>query len=277
MRLSIVLCAAGLFALAACDQLSQLGINLPTAANTTPKFPPWGFDLAGRNTAVKPGDDFFRYAGGTWMANTKIPEDRVRWGVFDELRAQAESDVRTIAEDLAKKNPAAGTNEQKAADFYKAFMDTDAIEKSGMTPATVGLNKIANADTHEDIARLIADPAMELDGPIDVYITLDEKNPDRYVIGVGQSGLSLPDREYYLKTGADFVTIRTNFRNHVANLLRLAGSQNANAEAASIAALEAQIARLHWEIAKRRERELTYNPLTFDAGMNRTPSHASAV
>jgi putative endopeptidase len=100
---------------------------------------------------------------------------------------------------------------------------------------------------------------MPLDGPIGYAITLDEKDPDRYIVGVGQSGLSLPDREYYLKSEPQFVEIRAQFQTHIEKMLTLAGHPNAKSEAAQILALETEIAKLHWERAKRRERDLTYN------------------
>jgi putative endopeptidase len=258
----LVLCAA-LALLGACDRK----VEAPKAATIAP----WGFDLAGRDETVKPGDDFFRYSGGGWLKTHEIPPDRVRWGVFDELRAQAEVDVRDIAAEAAKTSTPG--NAQKIADFYSAFMNTGAIDQAGMAPAQPGLDKIAAAKTHEDIAKLIAEPDMGLDGPIGVYITLDEKNPDRYLVGVTQSGLSLPDREYYLKTGADMVSVRSDFRTHVSNLMKLAGAQNPGGEAAKLVALETAIAKLHWEIAKRRERELTYNLLTYDALKKAAPDY----
>jgi putative endopeptidase len=264
MRSMLVLCAA-LALLGACDKK----VEAPKAA----KIAPWGFDLAGRDETVKPGDDFFRYSGGGWLKTHEIPADRVRWGVFDELRAQAEVDVRDIAAEAAKSTAPAGGNDQKIADFYGAFLNTGAIEQAGMAAAKPGLDKIAAAKTHEDIAGLIGAPDMGLDGPIGVYITLDEKNPDRYLVGITQAGLSLPDREYYLKTGADMVSVRSDFRAHVANLMKLAGAQNPGGEAGKLVALETSIAKLHWEIAKRRERELTYNLLTLDALKKTAPAY----
>jgi putative endopeptidase len=134
-----------------------------------------------------------------------------------------------------------------------------------LRPARSGLEAIAALKTHAQTAALIATPGMPLDGPISFGITLDQKNPDRYIVGVGQSGLSLPDRDYYLGADPRFVEIRAKFQSHVERMLALAGHANAKAEAATILALETDIARLHWERAKRRERELTYNLRTVEA------------
>jgi putative endopeptidase len=225
----------------------------------TPDFGPFGIELSAQDKSVKPGDDFFRYANGHWLSTEKIPPDRTRWGAFEQLREKSEADVKAVIDAaVAAQNPP-GSNEQKIADYYKSFLDTDAIEKRGTAPAKHGLDAIAALKTHEQVAALIATPGMPLDGPIGYAITLDEKDPDRYIVGVGQSGLSLPDREYYLKSEPQFVEIRAQFQTHIEKMLTLAAHPNAKSEAAQILALETEIAKLHWERAKRRERDLTYN------------------
>ncbi len=261
-----LICLAALGALAACGP-SQTS----SASSDKPVIPPWGFDLEGRDTAVKPGDDFFRYAGGAWMQKNQIPDDRTRWGVFDKLRAEAEEDVRVIAEEAAKQNMAPGTNEQKIGDYFNAFMDVDGIEKQGLAPAKPGLDKIAAAKTHEDIAAIIHAPDMTVDGPVALYISLDEKNPDRYVVNLTQSGLSLPDREYYLNK--QYAEIVGQFRDHVERMLTLTGDTNAKANARTLVALETAIAQKHWEVAKRRDRDLTYNLLSVDDLKKRAPAY----
>jgi putative endopeptidase len=255
--------AAGL--LTACQPKTAEAPKGPTIA-------PWGFDLAGRDETVKPGDDFFRYSGGGWMKTHEIPADRVRWGVFDELRAQAESDVKDIAEAAGKEKAPAG-NAKKIAEYYTAYLDTAAIEAAGLAPAKPALDRIAAAKTSDDIAALIADPSLRLDGPIGIYITLDEKNPDRYLVGVTQSGLSLPDKDYYIKQTPDLAEVRKQFQEHLMKMMTLAGSKDAAGDAKKLVALETAIAKLHWDIAKRRERELTYNLLTLDALKKTAPAY----
>jgi putative endopeptidase len=237
---------------------------LPTALLTAqePQFGQFGLDLSAQQKWVKPGNDFYHYAEGQWLDTAKIPADRTSWGVFDELAVKSEGDVKKIVETVAAAHAPAGTNEQKIGDFYNSFLDTERIERLGLARATPALNAIAALKTHQQVAALIATPGLILDGPISLGITLDEKNPDRYIISIGQSGLSLPDRDYYLKTDPQFAEIRTQFQSHVEKMLALAGHANARAEAAQIVALEIAIAKLHWEHAKRRERELTYNLMT---------------
>ena len=224
-----------------------------------PQLGSFGIDLGAMDKSVKPGDDFYRYVNGHWLATEKIPADQSTWSSFDILQVQAEVDVKAIIETAAAAHAAAGTNEQKIGDFYSAFLDRTKIDRLGLTPARGGLDAIATLKTHEQVAALIADPRFPLDGPIAYGITLDQKNPDRYIVGIGQSGLSLPDREYYLKTDAQFVDIRAKFLAHVEKMLILAGHTDAKREAKLILDLETKIAKLHWDVAKRRDRDLTYN------------------
>src|SRR5262249_39387061 len=156
-------------------------------------------DLAAMDNSVKPGDDFYRYVNGHWLATEKFPADESTWGSFDILQVQADMDVKAIIEASVAAHAAPGNNQQKIGDFYSAFLDSGKIDKLGLLPARPALDAIATLKNHEQVAALIADPRYPVDGPIAYGITLDQKNPDRYIVGIGQSGLSLPDREYYLK------------------------------------------------------------------------------
>ena len=223
----------------------------------------WGFDLSGKDPAVRPGNDFFRYSGGKWIATNTMPSDRTRWGTFDQLADRAESDNRAIIEELAAQSAGPGTPQRKVGDFYNAFLDTAAIDARGMAPAAAGLASIRGARTHEDIARLMARPDLPVSGPLGAGVSLDQKNPDRYVVIVTHSGLGLPEREYYLRDDEQFSVIRKQYAAHIARLLALGGvakGRKADDAASRILALETKIAERHWPIAKRRERELTYNP-----------------
>ena len=237
------------------------------AAGTSgsPQFGSVGIDLAAQDKSVKPGDDFYRFVDGHWLSTEKIPADQSTWGAFEVLHEQSQVDVRAIIEGSAAAHAPQGTIEQKIGDFYQSFLDTGKINQSGLAPAKQGLDAIAALKTHNEVAALIADPRVPLDGPVAYGITLDEKNPDRYIVGIGQSGLSLPDREYYLKNDEQFVQIRAKFVNHVEKMLTLAGHKEAKNEAAQILELETKIAKLHWDVAKRRDRDLTYNLMSVAA------------
>jgi putative endopeptidase len=222
-------------------------------------FGDWGVDLSGKDTSVRPGNDFFRYAGGNWLAGTQLPSDRARWGVFDQLAARAEADVRVILDELRARQHAPGSAEQKAGEFYGAFLDTAAIETRGLAPAQPGLAAIAAAKTHADVAALFGRVDLALNAPIAVGITLDAKDPDRYVATIGHAGLGLPEREFYRRTDEQFAKTREEYRAHLARALAFAGDPDPAEGAAAILALETAIAERHWPIAQRREREKTYN------------------
>ncbi len=228
-------------------------------ASSAPQFGSFGIDLAAEDKSVKPGDDFYRFVDGRWLTTEKIPADQSTWGAFEALHEQAQVDVKAIIEGSAAAHAPLGTIEQKIGDFYQAFLDTGKITQLGLAPAKQGLDAIAALKTHSEVAALIADPRVPLDGPVAYGITLDEKNPDRYIVDIVQSGLSLPDREYYLKSDAQFVDIRAKFVKHVEKMLTLAGHKDAKKEAAQILSVETKIAKLHWDVAKRRDRDLTYN------------------
>ena len=222
------------------------------------KIGAWGVNLADHDPAVKAGDDFYRYAIGHWLDTNQIPADRTSWSTFAVLADEAETRLRQIVEGLPA-NAANGTNEQKVGDYYRAYLDTDAIEKAGLAPVRASLDAIASVRTHEDVARIMGRPDMPVRAPVGEGITVDQKNPDRYIVAVSQGGLGLPDRDYYLKDDPKLAEIRVQYKAHIERLLALAGEKNAAEQAKSILDLETQIARIHWPIAKRRERNLTYN------------------
>lgn len=219
----------------------------------------FGFDMAGRDLSVRPGDDFFNYGGGTWMKNNQIPADRARWGAFDALAAKAEADVRAIIDELAAKSSAPGSIEQKIGDFYRAFMNVEAIEAAGIAPIQKELDLIAAATTHTDIAVLFGKPDLPTPAPIGWGVGIDDANPDRYIVTIGHGGLGLPERDFYLKDTDRFKDLRAKYPVHIAKMLTLAGQSDGSAKAAAIMALETEIAKLHWVITDRRDATKTYN------------------
>ena len=230
------------------------------AAPGGPALGRYGLELTARDVAVKPGDDFFSYVNGTWLKTTEIPADRTRWGSFDMLRARADEQVRAIIEELAARTSAPGSIDQKIGDCYRSFMDTDAIEAAGLTTIQADLAAIAALTDHTSVAKLMAAPDLPTNNPIAAFIGLDDGNPDRYIVQISQAGLSLPEREYYLKDDARFAEIRTKFKAHVARLLTLGGQSDGEAKASLIFAAETEIAKRHWPIEDMRDSTKLYNP-----------------
>ncbi|MBV9696689.1 MAG: M13 family metallopeptidase [Gammaproteobacteria bacterium] len=255
LRLSAALCAA----------LLLLACTPPAPRPTEPpaQIAPWGLDLAGRDTSVKPGDDFYHYAVGHWVDTHPVPADRSNWGSFDELEERAESQVIDIVQALPPDAPP-GSNAQKVGDYYRAYLDTARIDELGLQPVQGALSSIAAAKNHHDLIRLMGRPDMALRAPLRIGITLDQKDPDHYAVVITQGGLGMPDRDYYLKDEPQYRELREKYRAHIARLLALVGDAPAaaQAEAQAILDTETHIAQLHWPAAKRRERDLTYNPRT---------------
>lgn len=242
------------------------------APRPKPKLGTFGVDLTGIDAAARPGNDFYAFAAGTWMKANQIPADRSRWGMFDALREESDVNVRNILEDKARGKHEKGTNLQKATDYYAAYLDTAAIDQKGFAPAKPALEAIAAAKTPADIVKLMGRSDFPVEVPIAMEVSLDEKNPDRYVINVTHSGLGLPDREFYLKKEPQFQDIRAKYEAHISKVLSMIGDKKAASNAAAIVALETQIAEHHWPIADRRERDKTYNPRTIAELEKEAPS-----
>jgi len=221
----------------------------------------FGLDLSGGDPGVKPGDDFERYGNGHWDDTAQIPPDRASWGSFALLRERSLQQVREILEALPPQAPAGGTP-RKLGDFYRAYLDSDAIEKGGLTPARPVLDQIAAARSGEDVARLMGRPELRLTAPVELGMLPDDKDPGHYMVTIRQSGLGMPDRDYYLKDEPVYTDLRAKYAAHIERLLKLAGDADAAQQARAILELETQIATAHWPRAKRRERDLTYNPHT---------------
>ena len=248
--------------LAACTELPPP--TPPVVAGSAPaaaRIGAFGLDLAAGDPSVAAGDNFYLHASGAWIQANPIPADHSRWGTFDVLRESAETQVHEIVDALAAKaelSPA----ERKVRDYYRAFMNEAAIEAAGLAPIQPSLARIAAAKSREELLRVIAEPGFAARMPIAASITLDQKDPDRYVVSVAHAGLGLPEREYYLKTEPKFVDIRARYLAHIETLLTLAGQKDPAARARRILALETEIATRHWKIAERRDRDKTYNRRT---------------
>ncbi|WP_434388123.1 M13 family metallopeptidase [Melittangium boletus] len=220
-----------------------------------------GVDTKHFDTSVRPQDDFFRYVNGSWMKTTKMPADKSRYGAFIELRDQSEAALRALIEEsVAVQGAPGGSDTQKVADFYKSFMDTERIQQLGVEPLRGELKRIAGLKGKAELPELFASLArMGVQTPFASYVGQDAKQAERYIVYVTQSGLGLPDRDYYSKTEPRFVETRTAYVTYIETLLKLAGEKDPAGAAKAILALETSLAEKHWERARTRDREATYN------------------
>jgi predicted metalloendopeptidase len=221
----------------------------------------WGVDLSGMDRSVKPGDDFFRYVNGAWFATAEIPPDRTTTGSFVQLDIQSETRVRGILSELEGRAAYLSAEEKQVRDLYASYVDTERLERLGLEPARRDLATIAAVRTHDDVARVMATPELGAESIFDVRIGVDDKNPDAYAVFVRQSGLGLPDRDYYRLDEKGIVATREKYRAYIADMLRLGDVANAEAKAEAIFKLETEIAEIHWSRAERRDADKTYNPM----------------
>jgi putative endopeptidase len=239
--------------------------NRPVQAAAAPKkaiFGDWGVDLAGMDRNVKPGDDFFRYVNGAWFDKAVIPSDRTSTGSFLDLDIQSEDKLRAILSDLEARKTNLTAEENRVRDLYRSYVDTDRIEQLGLKPAEKNLQSIAAAKTPDDVARAMGAVKLGAEAIFDSRIGIDDKKPDSYVVVVRQSGLGLPDRDYYLLDEKGIVAARTAYRAYIAEILKLGEIPDADKKADAIFSLETEIARLHWSRADRRNADKVYNPMT---------------
>ncbi len=227
-----------------------------------PEIGDFGLDLAAGDPSVAAGDNFYQHASGAWLKNNPIPADRTRWGTFDMLGAKSEANVRAIIDELAAKDAPAGSIERKIGDYYRAYMNEAAVEAAGLAPIQGDLARLAAARNHTELVRIASEPTFNTRMPIVGFIGLDQKNPDKYIVSITHAGLGLPEREYYLSADAKFVEIRAKYLAHIEKTLTLAGQTDGAAKARRILAIETEIAKLHWPVADRRDRDRTYNRKT---------------
>jgi len=228
-----------------------------------PTFGAWGVDLSGMDKSVKPGDDFFDYANGTWFKTAMIPADRTSTGSFQDLQILSEKRMKDIVAGLEAKPYAQLTDEQKKIrDLYDAFMDTAQIEKRGLAPAKKDLARFASLKTVDDVACAMGDPAVPADSLFGTFINSDAKRPNQYVMLVTQSGLGMPNRDYYLKDDPALAQTRDAYRKYLVTMLTLAGEKDAQKRGDAVFALETGIAKIHWTAVERRNADKTYNPMT---------------
>jgi putative endopeptidase len=224
----------------------------------------FGFDTAGMDRTVAPGDDFGRYASGTYLKSLVIPADKSGYGMFTKLRDLSQERTRLIVEAAAaQKDAKAGSEAQKVGDFYASFLAEAAIEAKGLTPLKPQLNAIATIASKAELAQAFGNASrIGVDTPLSFNFDQDRKNPDVYAVYIGQDGLGLPDRDYYLDTkNPKFAEIREKYVTHIATMLRLADLDHPEARAKAIFALETKLAEAHWSKVETRQEEKLYNPI----------------
>ncbi|MGM0632920.1 MAG: M13 family peptidase, partial [Pseudomonadota bacterium] len=251
--------------LMACSEPAPEDASQPESA-PAPESLGLGVDLDNMDRGTEPQEDFFQYMNGGWLAETEIPGDRSRWGSFDALNERAEEQVLSLVQDVANTpGHVPGSDEQKVADMYLSFMGEPIIDALGLDPLQDELAAIDGLQSHDELPVFWARQVMQrVTTPLTFGVNQDPGQSDRYVTVLNQSGLGLPDREYYLSDDDRFTTLRRQYREHITNMLSLADVEEPAEAAEAILGIETRLAESHWTRAENRDRNATYNLMTIE-------------
>src|SRR5580704_9388578 len=238
-----------------------------SAASYSQNFPPQesqGIAIANMDRSVKPGDDFYQYANGEWIKRTEIPADRAGLGVFSVLGDLSNKRTAGLIEEIAKSNPAAGSNARKVAELYNSYMNEAGIEAKGLEPLRPHLDAIAAIHDKRELAHALGET---LRADVDalnntnfhtanlfgLWVAPGFNDSEHYTAYLLQGGVQLPDREYYLADSEHMKKVRSEYETHVAAMLKLAGFTDAEARAKRIVELEHAIAEKHLSLADNED------------------------
>jgi len=259
----LVILLAATTALAGCTASPPPEVMAPAAPAEAPPAPApapkpelgtFGFDTAGMDRSVQPGDNFYMFSNGTWARNTPIPADKSNYGMFTRLDDLSKERTRVIIEEAAK-DPSS-----KIGNAYNSYLDTAAIEAKGLAPILPWLGEIKDLSNRSGYAALAAKAGRYGIGiPFGLYVGQDDKSPDRYVTQMFQSGIGMPDRDYYLLQDERMKGVRAKYLEHLTNVLTLAGESNAAARAKALLDFETEIAKVQWTQVDSRDATKTYN------------------
>jgi putative endopeptidase len=239
-----------------------------------PQYGAWGYDSAGMDAKTKPGDDFFRYANGTWLDHAQIPADKPAVSFRLQMTDRTEARLHDMMEASAKTVPHQPDDlSGKVGAFYKAFMDEARVNALGAKPLDPLLNDVRTGKTRDAQSALMGRNNADLEGSLfNFFIDVDLKDPKHYAVYVSQGGLGLPDRDYYLKS--DFAAQKSKYEIYVAQLLHLLNWPDADARAKDVVAFETKIADASWTKAQQRDPVATYNPMSVDDLQKTAPGFA---
>jgi putative endopeptidase len=265
MKRHLLIVAATCVALAACNKSA-----IPNATQAA-KGTESGIELAAIDKSVSPGDDFNKYANGAWEKTAEIPADKSNVSVFSIINDRAQERKAELIDGIVKSNPAAGSDDARIANFYKAYMDTGAIEKRGFTPIKPDLDRIQAIADKGALAEAIGRSLRADEDPLNatnlhtenlfgIFVTQAFSDPTKTVPYILQGGLGLPDRDYYVSSDPAMVKLRGAYTPYVAKILTLAGFPNAQARAQKIVALETKLAQAHETLETTQDVTKANNP-----------------
>lgn len=258
---TLSLAVLALCTLPACTTPGPSADATPMAAASAASAPV--FDRSGEDLSVRPQDDLFRAANGEWLKNTPIPADKASYGNFSQMADRADARVRTLVQELSKGQYPSGSNEQKIAAYFRAFTDEAAMDKAGKTPLQPLLAQVQRLRTSADVARLMGQLQGVTSVPLALDVQPDPKSPQMNLPLTWQSGLGLPNREYYFSKDARMAKARGAYLAYLQTLFRLQGDRRHAARSArDVMQLETRLAKAQWTEVANRDAQKTWNPRT---------------
>ena len=254
--------AIGFLALAACGQQQS---EETAAVEEAPAAPISGINTQDMDKSVRPGDDFFLFMNGAWVAETEIPADKSSYSQFTYLNDEAQDNVKVIIEKSATGDFAKGTDEQKVGDLYRSYMDMETRDARGTEPLKPELDRIAAISNYDDLAVYFGEAIVRnLDAPFGITQFGDMRRPTNYGLYAFQSGLGLPDREFYFNEDEASVNIRAEYVAHIETMFDLAGWENGAGAAQTIMALETRMAGEQMLKEDVRDFDVNYNKVAIE-------------
>nr|ELR5225284.1 M13 family metallopeptidase [Providencia rettgeri] len=213
--------------------------------------------------SINPGNDFYRYVNEDWISKAKIPTGMPRINSFVDLYLNTEKQTQSIIDELQKiPENSLSHNQRNIRNLYLSYLNEEAIEKSGLSPIQHDLDAIKKAKDHNEISALMTQPDYK--SLISYWVDLDAKAPDTYVLYLGQGGLGLPNRNYYLEDTPQMKDIRQSYIAYIGTMLKLAGETGVEQKAQKIFDLEKSLATVHWSPEARRDTLKNYHAMSLD-------------
>jgi putative endopeptidase len=240
--------------------VAVVSLVLVPASSSGPVYPPFGFDMSARDLTTKPGNDFFQFADGAYLAKLVIPPDQSAAGRRMDMSNRIEGHLHELLEEAAKGVPEEPKDLRgKVGAFYASFMDEKTIEAKGVSPIKIELDAILAATDRDALTDLMGQVGL-YPRPFDYWISVDYKQPAVYAASIAETNLGLPDRDYYVKP--DFASQRTAYRDYAKTLLELVRWTDPQGSAAAVLDLETRLAEACWTSVQLRDLDTQYHPMS---------------
>ncbi len=241
----------------------SLAVGGGAASAAPPFFPPAGLDLSARDPGTRAQDDFYQYVNGAWLKRTTIPPGESSVSLASELADRVETQLHTLLDEAASASGSAPATEVQVGAMYAAYVDQSRLDALGVSPVRADLDAIAALRTRTELAARMGHSQYDFGGSLfEVGIDVDIGNPSQYSVYLGQAGLGMPDRDYYL--ASEHRTARAAYRAYIERLLNLVDWRDAGAAADAVLALETRIAEASWTRAAQSDLRKLYNPMSPD-------------